>query len=94
MKKNKFIISSLSIFLCIVHLCCDTPEGEVSIHSGFKNTLGDESTGDGSSGKIENYFYKNFKYTNIILNAPGETVTCIFKNSNWNIIAGNGYTTS
>ena len=33
-------------------------------------------------------------YTNIILNAPGETVTCIFKISNWNIIAGNGYTTS
>ena len=33
-------------------------------------------------------------YTNIILNAQGETVTCIFKNSNWNIIAGNGYTTS
>ena len=33
-------------------------------------------------------------YTNIILNAPGETVTCMFKNSNWNIIAGNGYTTS
>ena len=33
-------------------------------------------------------------YTNILLNAPGESVTCIFKNSNWNIIAGNGYTTS
>ena len=33
-------------------------------------------------------------YTNILLNAPGETVTCLFKNSNWNIIAGNGYTTS
>ena len=32
--------------------------------------------------------------TNIILNAEGETVTCIFKNSNWNILAGNGYTTS
>ena len=32
--------------------------------------------------------------TNIILNAEGETVTCMFKNSNWNIIAGNGYTTS
>ena len=32
--------------------------------------------------------------TTITLNAPGETVTCIFKNSNWNIIAGNGYTTS
>ena len=33
-------------------------------------------------------------YTNILLNAPGESVTCMFKNSNWNIIAGNGYTTS
>ncbi len=33
-------------------------------------------------------------YTNILLNAPGETVSCIFKNSNWNILAGNGYTTS
>ena len=33
-------------------------------------------------------------YTNIILNAEGETVTLLFKNSNWNIIAGNGYTTS
>ena len=33
-------------------------------------------------------------YTSITLNAPGETVTCMFKNSNWNIIAGNGYTTA
>jgi hypothetical protein len=33
-------------------------------------------------------------YTNILLNAPGETVSCIFKNSNWYILAGNGYTTS
>ena len=33
-------------------------------------------------------------YTNILLNAPGESVTCMFKNSNWNIIAGNGYTTA
>ena len=33
-------------------------------------------------------------YTSIVLNAPGETVTCMFKNSNWNIIAGNGYTTA
>ena len=31
-------------------------------------------------------------YTTITLNAPGETVTCLFKNSNWNVIAGNGYT--
>ena len=30
-------------------------------------------------------------YTNITLNAPGETVTCIFKNSNWNILGGNGF---
>jgi len=30
-------------------------------------------------------------FSTITLNAPGETVTCLFKNSNWNIIAGNGY---
>jgi len=30
-------------------------------------------------------------YTTITLNAPGETVTLMFKNSNWNIIAGNDY---
>jgi len=30
-------------------------------------------------------------YTNITLNAPGETVTLLFKSSQWNIIAGNGY---
>lgn len=30
-------------------------------------------------------------YTTITLNAPGESVMCIFKNSNWNIIGGNGY---
>ncbi len=33
-------------------------------------------------------------YTSILLNAEGETVTCIFKNSKWNILAGNGYTTA
>ena len=33
-------------------------------------------------------------YTNILLNAPGETVTCMFKNSNWNILAGNDYSVS
>ena len=32
--------------------------------------------------------------TTITINAPGETVTCMFKNSNWNIIAGNGYSVS
>ena len=30
-------------------------------------------------------------YTNITLNAPGETVTLLFKVSKWNIIGGNGY---
>ena len=30
-------------------------------------------------------------YTNITLNAPGETVTLLFKASKWHIIAGNGY---
>ena len=29
--------------------------------------------------------------TNITLNAEGETVTLLFKNSNWNVIAGHGY---
>ena len=32
--------------------------------------------------------------TTITLNAPGETVTCMFKNSNWNIIAGHDYAVS
>jgi len=30
-------------------------------------------------------------YTDITLNAPGETVTLLFKVSRWNIIGGNGY---
>jgi hypothetical protein len=29
--------------------------------------------------------------TTITLNAPGETVQCIFKNSNWNVIGGHGF---
>jgi len=28
-------------------------------------------------------------YTTITLNAPGQSVTCLFKNSNWNVIADN-----
>ena len=31
-------------------------------------------------------------YTTITLNAPGETVTLLFKNSNWNVIANQGAT--
>ena len=30
-------------------------------------------------------------YSTITLNAQGETVTCLFKNSKWNVIAGTGY---
>ena len=30
-------------------------------------------------------------YTTITLNAPGETVTCLFKNAKWNVLAGNGF---
>jgi len=33
----------------------------------------------------------SFDNTSITLNAPGETVTCLFKNSKWYVIAGNGY---
>jgi hypothetical protein len=32
-------------------------------------------------------------YTSVVLNAPGETVTLMFKSSKWNIISGHGYTT-
>ncbi len=33
-------------------------------------------------------------YTTIVLNAPGESVTCLFKNSNWNVIADRNATIS
>lgn len=33
-------------------------------------------------------------YTNIVLNAQGETVTLLFKNSKWNVIANQGATIS
>mgnify|MGYP000081729180 CR=1 FL=1 len=32
--------------------------------------------------------------TNILLNGPGEAIVLLFKNSNWNIIAGRGFTTT
>ena len=32
--------------------------------------------------------------TSVLLNAEGESVTLMFKNSNWNIVAGNGYATA
>ena len=33
-------------------------------------------------------------HTSITLNAPGETVTVMFKSSKWNIIGGHGYSVS
>jgi len=32
--------------------------------------------------------------TNVVLNAPGESVTLMYKSSNWYVIAGNGYSFS
>jgi hypothetical protein len=32
-------------------------------------------------------------FTNIKLNAPGESAICIFKNSNWYVVGGNGVVT-
>ena len=36
----------------------------------------------------------NFSNTSFLLNAPGETAVCLFKNSKWYIIGGNGVTIS
>ena len=36
----------------------------------------------------------NFSNTSFTLNAPGETAVCVFKNSKWYIIGGNGVTIS
>jgi len=33
-------------------------------------------------------------YTSVALNAPGESVILLFKNSNWNVIGGHGYATA
>ena len=33
----------------------------------------------------------NFSNSTITLNAPGESVVCVFKNSKWYVIGGNGY---
>ena len=33
----------------------------------------------------------NFSNTSFTLNAPGETAVCVFKNSKWYVIGGNGY---
>ena len=63
------------------------------------------SLADGSNGQVKTVLNTSTAGTNVItitptnlrggtnvsLNASGETVTLLFKNSNWNVIAGNGY---
>jgi len=60
--------------------------------------------GDGSDGQIKTIINTSTSgsnaititpsnlrgYSTITLNAPGETVTLLFKNSNWNVIANQG----
>ena len=69
------------------------------------STTGAVSLADGSDGQIKTFINVSTSgtnnvvitpanlrgYTNITLNAPGETVTLLFKVSRWNIIGGNGY---
>ena len=63
------------------------------------------SLADGAEGQIKTFINVSTSGTNnvvitptnlrggttITLNAEGETVTCLFKNAKWNVIAGNGY---
>ena len=63
------------------------------------------SLADGSNGQVKTVLNTSTAGTNVItitptnlrggtnvsLNASGETVTLLFKNSNWNVIAGNGF---
>ena len=69
------------------------------------STTGAVSLADGSDGQIKTFINVSTSgtnnvvitpanlrgYTNITLNAPGETVTLLFKASEWNIIGGHGY---
>ncbi len=47
------------------------------------------STGGTNNGVITP---ANFSKTSFKLNAPGESAICLFKNSKWYIIGGNGFT--
>jgi len=61
---------------------------------------------DGSNGQVKTFIMATGSNTititpsnlrggtSVVLNAVGDTVTLLFKNSNWNIIAGNSYTVS
>ena len=69
------------------------------------SAVGNLSLADGAEGQIKTFINVSTSGTNnvvitptnlrggttITLNAEGETVTCLFKNAKWNVIAGNGY---
>ena len=69
------------------------------------SSTGTISLADGSDGQIKIFINTSTSGTNdvvitptnlrggttITLNAQGETVVCIFKNSNWNVIGGHGF---
>ena len=69
------------------------------------SSTGAISLADGSDGQIKIFINTSTSNTNnvvitptnlrggttITLNAQGETVVCIFKNSNWNVIGGHGF---
>ena len=71
------------------------------------SSVGTFSLADGSDGQIKTFLNvstansntqtitpTNLRgYTSVTLSAEGESVTLLFKNSQWNIIAGNNYTT-
>ena len=72
------------------------------------SAIGTVTLADGNDGQIKTFINvatsgtftvtitpSNLRgHTNVLLNAPGETVTLMFKNSSWNIIAGHGYAVS
>ena len=69
------------------------------------SAVGNLSLADGAEGQIKTFINVSTSGTNnvvitptnlrggttITLNAEGETVTCLFKNSNWNVIGGHGF---
>ena len=59
--------------------------------NGQIKTILNTSTGGTNAVTITPANLKAGSATTIVLNKPGESVTCIFKNSNWYIIGGYDY---
>lgn len=84
-------------------LVCDVESAVTEINA--TTGTGAVSLADGTSGQVKTVINTSTAGTNVItitptnlrggtnivLNNVGETVTLLFKNSNWNVIAGNGY---